>query len=267
MFSIYTKTLKTSVTVIKYKMHRYLYLLLIFSAATAQNEFTVYFDFDKDEANATSQAALQNWMESNKDTGISEIYGYTDTTGNKLYNIDLSQRRAGFVARQLKQHNIIIPDTLPVKGFGESSSMHGTAANRRVTFYYYKKQQPALTTAVSKAVKGDRLKLPGLNFYNNSARVLPESQPLLYELLKILQENPRLKIEIQGHICCQPVELAKISHYRAEAVYLFLIKNGIDKTRLGFTSFGSSRPVYPLPEQNEEQRRANRRVEIEVIDN
>jgi outer membrane protein OmpA-like peptidoglycan-associated protein len=97
--------------------------------------------------------------------------------------------------------------------------------------------------------------------------VLPESQPILSELLTIMQSNPLLKIEIQGHICCQIVEENSVSQRRAEMVYKYLIKNGISSDRLSFKSFGSTRPVYKLPEKTEAEKVANRRVEIEIIEN
>jgi flagellar motor protein MotB len=31
--------------------------------------------------------------------------------------------------------------------------------------------------------------------------------------------------------------------------------------------FGGKSPIYPMPEKNEQERIANRRVEIEVLDN
>lgn len=251
-------------------MTKYSYLILfVCSIAVAQNSRDIYFDFDIDKANRASLEALDQWIADNKDYEVTKIYGYTDTIGNALYNIDLSERRARYVENQLRDNNIMISDNLEIKGFGESSNKSSLAGNRHVIIHFDKKPttEKKLTAAVIKAGKGDKLKLPGLNFYNNSARVLPESRPVLEELLSILEKNPKLKIEIQGHICCQPVELEKISYYRAKAIYEILIKNGIDKSRLTFTSFGSSRPVYPLPEKDESQRIANRRVEIEIIEN
>lgn len=97
--------------------------------------------------------------------------------------------------------------------------------------------------------------------------VLPSSRPILGELLKIMQDNPLLKIDIQGHICCQKVEENQISLKRAMAVYNYLVRNGVNKSRLSYQSFGSSRPVHPLPEKSEAEKVANRRVEIEIIEN
>ncbi len=36
-------------------------------------------------------------------------------------------------------------------------------------------------------------------------------------------------------------------------------------TRISVTGFGVNYPIYPIPEANEEQAAANRRVEIEIL--
>jgi outer membrane protein OmpA-like peptidoglycan-associated protein len=87
------------------------------------------------------------------------------------------------------------------------------------------------------------------------------------ELLTMLRENPKLKIQIQGHVCCEVENKKRLSRKRALAVYDFLVGKGISKKRLSYTSFGSTRPLHPLPEKTEEERTANRRVEIEIIEN
>jgi outer membrane protein OmpA-like peptidoglycan-associated protein len=84
------------------------------------------------------------------------------------------------------------------------------------------------------------------------------------ELLLVMMNNENLKIEIHGHICCFTVDTENLSFKRAQAVYDYLVKNGIAIDRLSFKGFGSTMPIYPLPEKSEEERVANRRVEIFV---
>lgn len=121
--------------------------------------------------------------------------------------------------------------------------------------------------SVSKAIPGEKLKIENLNFLINTYIVVNESRGKLYELLLVLQKNPKLKIEIQGNICCMPVDRLNLSAQRAKAVYGFLISNGIDKSRLSYKGFGSSRPMYELPEKSEEERAVNRRVEVLILEN
>lgn len=120
---------------------------------------------------------------------------------------------------------------------------------------------------VGNAKSGEKLKIDNLNFVINTFAIVPESRGKLYELLLVLQNNPQLKIEIQGHLCCMPVDRTDLSTQRAKAIYNFLITNDVYRARLSYKGFGSTQPIYPLPEKNEAERAANRRVEILIIEN
>jgi len=120
---------------------------------------------------------------------------------------------------------------------------------------------------MGEAKPGEKLKIENLNFIINTFAVVNESRGKMYELLLVLQKNPQLKIEIHGHLCCMPVDRTDLSTQRAKAIYNFLIQNEIDKSRLSYKGFGSTQPIYPLPEKDEKERAANRRVEILIIQN
>ncbi|MCJ1810178.1 MULTISPECIES: OmpA family protein [Flavobacterium] len=120
---------------------------------------------------------------------------------------------------------------------------------------------------LSESKVGDKLKIENLNFVLNTYAITQESRGKLYELWLVMQQNPNLKIQIQGHICCVTKDRQDLSTQRAKAVYKFLEFKNIEKTRMSYKGFGSSQPLYNLPEKNEEERAANRRVEIEVVDN
>ncbi|RWW92160.1 OmpA family protein [Flavobacterium cerinum] len=256
-------------------MKQYLLIsfIFIFSSINAQQQYTVYFDFDIDETNSPSTNKLSQWIAENHNVEILKIEGYADSIGNALYNVDLSERRAEYVLEELKENNYIIAKGVEIKAFGEDKAFSKNRAQDRKAIIYYVKPSPPIipetdfSKAVNTAKKGDKLKLPNMNFYNNSDIMLPESAPILNDLLAILQKNKKLKIDIQGHICCQIKEENEISLRRARAVYNFLIKKGIDAVRLSYKSFGSTKPLHPLPEKNETEKVANRRVEIEILEN
>jgi outer membrane protein OmpA-like peptidoglycan-associated protein len=123
----------------------------------------------------------------------------------------------------------------------------------------------AFMKKVGEAKSGEKLIIENLNFVINTFAVVNESRGKLYELLLVLQKNPSLKIEIQGHICCMPFDRADLSTQRAKALYNFLLNQNISKDRLSYKGFGSSQPIYALPEKNEQERAANRRVEILIV--
>ncbi len=125
----------------------------------------------------------------------------------------------------------------------------------------------AFMNKMTNAQTGEKLKIDDLNFIVNTFAVVPESRGKMYELLLVLQHNPQLKIQIQGHLCCMPNDRLDLSTQRAKAIYNFLVSNQIYPARLSYKGFGSTQPIYPLPEKNENERAANRRVEILIVDN
>jgi outer membrane protein OmpA-like peptidoglycan-associated protein len=249
--------------------------LITIGFARGQEQFTVYFDFNVDLAADASGIKLSQWIASHKNIQVSKVHGFADVTGNAAYNVDLSYRRAAYVVQQLKKSTIDVTE-IEIKGFGAALATGNRVKDRKVVVYFSVKQphhteQPKteeseFTKVVTTAGKGDRIRIPNLNFYNNSDIMLPESRPVMLELFTILKNRPALKIDIQGHICCQKNEEDAISLRRAVAIYTLLVKSGIDKNRLTYKSFGSSKPIYPLPEKNEDEKMANRRVEIEIVD-
>ncbi|UGS24545.1 OmpA family protein [Flavobacterium channae] len=119
-----------------------------------------------------------------------------------------------------------------------------------------------------KAKVGDKLVMNNLYFYDRSGIFVPESLPVMEELLQFMVAHPKVKIEIQGHICCQlgedPEDIALV---RAIAVHNYLVANDIDDERLLYKSFGSTQPIHKIPEKNEKERNENRRVEILILEN
>ena len=120
---------------------------------------------------------------------------------------------------------------------------------------------------IDRAKSGEKVKLDNLNFVINTFIVTNNSRPKMFELLSVLRQNLKLKIEIQGNLCCQPIDRLNLSTERAKAIYNFLIFYKIDKSRLSYKGFGSSNPIFTLPEKSEQERAANRRVEILILEN
>jgi outer membrane protein OmpA-like peptidoglycan-associated protein len=136
---------------------------------------------------------------------------------------------------------------------------NGTSSEYKLDVGFMKK--------IDEAKAGEKLKIENLNFQINTFAVMPESRGKMYELLIVMQDNPALKIDIQGHLCCMPVDRVDLSTQRAKAIYNFLVANEIEKKRLSYKGFGSTQPIYPLPEKTEAERAANRRVEILIVEN
>lgn len=114
---------------------------------------------------------------------------------------------------------------------------------------------------------GQKIVLPNMNFYENTYGIMPESRPRLYELLEVMKANPGMKVKLQGHVCCMTADRKNLSRDRAKAIVLFLTANGIDRARMTFEGFGVTQPIYSIPEKTPEEREANRRVEVLIVEN
>jgi len=120
---------------------------------------------------------------------------------------------------------------------------------------------------LAQAPPNEVLTLGRLQFVVNTFAIVPESRVVLYELLWVLRKNPTLRLGIEGHLCCAPTDRQDLSTQRARAIYQFLVQQGIDKQRLQYKGLGTTQPLFPIPERNEQERAANRRVEIRILEN
>lgn len=118
-------------------------------------------------------------------------------------------------------------------------------------------------------VKGKRLVLENILFVASETNLLKGSQSDLERLVEVMNYNPTMKIEIQGHVNAPGQRNNKenqgLSDGRAEEVYNYLIMKGIFADRLTFKGFGNTQMVYPKP-SNEWQQKKNRRVEVLITD-
>ena len=92
----------------------------------------------------------------------------------------------------------------------------------------------------------------------------PEATRALDEAIKTLQENPELRIEVEGHTCnigTSEYNLA-LGERRAQAVREYLTSRGIGANRLNAVSYGEERPKHD--NAREETRRLNRRAAMVV---
>ncbi len=259
----------------------------------AQQKYDVYFDFNKEVPSQKSAIDFQKWIVSNPNAEISKLYGYCDSVDDNSYNKELSAKRINSIIETLKENNIKLAQNLDIKPFGKDfKRSKKQEENRKVTIFYKTNPKPknnnsseeipanvnlkskiatekaTLASKFKNAKKGDLIPIENIYFHLDSDKIVEDSKPLLAELYTILAKNPKLKIQIQGHICCNPdPKDLKLSNRRAQIIYAYLLEKEILLYRLSYKGFGSSKPVYKIPEKNAEERLANRRVEILIVEN
>ncbi len=114
--------------------------------------------------------------------------------------------------------------------------------------------------------KNQLIELESIKFEPQTDVFLPEALPKLKRLRDFMVINPDVDIEVQGHVNLLGKNTAgakRLSKKRAKRVRKFLAENGIDKHRISVYGFGNSKMIYPKAE-TEDERQANRRVEIRI---
>jgi outer membrane protein OmpA-like peptidoglycan-associated protein len=104
-----------------------------------------------------------------------------------------------------------------------------------------------------------------VNFGVDQAAILPESQPQIVEVTKLLRETPPLKLSIEGHTdnSGAAAHNRQLSLARAQSVMAALVQAGVGRDRLVAKGFGADRPV--ADNADEAGRAQNRRVELARI--
>jgi outer membrane protein OmpA-like peptidoglycan-associated protein len=106
-----------------------------------------------------------------------------------------------------------------------------------------------------------------ITFETNSAELNTESYAELNRLLSFMERNPNLKIEIAAHtddVGSNEYNF-RLSDKRAESVVKFLVNNNVNKSRVQSKGYGELQPL--APNDSDENRARNRRVEIKIIEN
>jgi outer membrane protein OmpA-like peptidoglycan-associated protein len=146
-----------------------------------------------------------------------------------------------------------------------------------------------VTLTLDKARTGDYIDFNNVHFLKNTSIMRPVSQTELDELANLLKENPRYKIRIYGFcngtqdresytmgtstnfFALDPktnkketISSKELSVARAENVKAYLVKQGIDPSRISTKGEGGKVPLYlesgPLGQHND-------RIEVEFVKN
>lgn len=263
----------------------------------AVDSFSVFFRSGVWKLDAGQTAQLDSLLYSGSLPGTvsMKIVGYADEPGGTELNRTIAGRRAESVKEYLLATGVGEGRIIQCQGMGNTLHSGDDIGQRRVDIVCIKPgtEQAAIaglktSTKIDSATvpvkrkkslrdlgsmkEDELLVIENLLFKVSTAVIDTQSIPILDELVEILKDFPRLKIRIEGHICCasksketDKLKLGyRLSADRAEAVKEYLVAHQIASSRLSYAGFGFSRPkVYP--EVTQEDMSLNRRVEIRVI--
>jgi OOP family OmpA-OmpF porin len=116
-------------------------------------------------------------------------------------------------------------------------------------------------------VAGHVMRLNNLIFEVAKSRIDPESFSELDILVNILNDNPNMIIQLEGHTDYLGDGKAnmKLSTQRVESVKDYLAGKGIAKARIKTKAFGGDQPLSR--DNTPEAHRLNRRVEVRILQN
>ena len=123
---------------------------------------------------------------------------------------------------------------------------------------------PKIYTLVE--VKKERIEIKQqVHFATAKYRVLPDSFPLLNQVVQVLNDFPKMRVSIEGHTDNVGGEASnmRLSQRRAEAVRDYLVAKGISPDRLEATGFGPTKPI--ASNKTVKGKGKNRRTEFRVI--
>ena len=242
-------------------------LILVFASADDENKSSnIDFYYRGDGSSSLSWSVLKpdgaSTIQGKKEMGLND--GLTDYNGkdNPLKPGDWNHFAFSFNKRALKgyvngQRVINIPLALAPQCFWFSHSgnyIYSGISNVRLA-------QGAVPLY-------DRLSSDGkiityaITFEVGKADLKPESMVEINRIAKLMQENPNLEFEVQGH--CDSSGSDKVndplSQKRAEAIVAALVEEGIAQSRLTPVGKGSHEPI--ASNSTDEGRAKNRRVEF-----
>ena len=114
---------------------------------------------------------------------------------------------------------------------------------------------------------GTTVRLNNIFFENAKTALMKTSFAELNKVIKLMQENDQMEIQISGHTDAIGSENSNqlLSESRAASVMAYLIENGISASRISSKGFGESKPV--ADNNTEEGKQLNRRVEFTILKN
>ncbi|OQY03543.1 MAG: hypothetical protein B6I20_04840 [Bacteroidetes bacterium 4572_117] len=130
-----------------------------------------------------------------------------------------------------------------------------------------KKKAPKKLEVKLKQLKEDtKLTLNDITFETNSADLNESSYLELDRVVKLMIDNPDIKIEISAHtddVGSSKYNL-RLSDRRAKSVIIYMLDSDIDTNRLIAKGYGESTPI--VPNDSDENKAKNRRVELKILE-
>jgi outer membrane protein OmpA-like peptidoglycan-associated protein len=205
--------------------------------------------FSTGDGNGTIPADAEIIVKDNETGEIIGIFKPNRKTGKYLFilppdkNYNVTYNADGFL---FKSENLIVPKNSAFQSIKREIKLAPIKANESIV-------------------------LNNVFFEYESYDITKDSRSELNKLFNLLSNNPSIKVEIQGHTDSKGKKAfnKKLSQKRAESVKNYLIKKGINLSRVNAVGYGEDQPIAKNTNSdgsdNEEGRKLNRRIELKVL--
>lgn len=189
----------------------------------------------------------------------------TDIAGTSFYNA-WHHIALAYKNDQLKvyvdQYRVLVVPHCGFKPAALECRSNTYDADKPVFFKNFKIADGAQMNMLGSIMTTGKFVTHGISFDVNKAVLKPESMGVIGDVVKQLQNNPTLNLEIDGHTDSDGDAAANmvLSQQRADAVKDALVQAGIDASRLTSKGFGATKPIAVNTTQ--EGKAENRRVEF-----
>src|SRR5699024_6151812 len=124
-----------------------------------------------------------------------------------------------------------------------------------------------LRLKVNQLKKGTSFKLKNIYYDFDKSDIRPDAAKVLDRVYQMLEENPTMEIELSSHTDSRGSDAynMKLSQERASSAVSYLVKKGIDPSRMVAKGYGETKPVNGCVNGvpcTEDQYQANRRTAI-----
>ncbi len=243
--------------------------------AQSIDTFTVHFALKETTVNPVAAGYLDKIAAKDIKPGQKiTILGYADYRGTPEHNDTVSTERATNVQAYLVGKGINKDDIVAYAGKGQiarpgMTGKYGNAPDRKVLIIVQGNQTKM---DIDKLKVNETVNLKNIFFEGNLPDIMQSSMPELQNLFNFMNEHSKVTISIEGHACCKGMETGKdiaitdqkLSEMRAKAIFDYLTAKGIDKKRMKYIGYGTTKPlIYPANTEDEQQQ--NRRVEIRIL--
>lgn len=275
-----------------------LYLLMFSVIVLGQSQVkSFYFESSLKEPTRYSAQQFEQFKRTltSGQVHILEVNSFTDSTGSVSSNDSLAKSRLNYFVSRLEldpsvklnaygiQRPYVLPRTLNsrrvdiIYEIGPKPSYHIATSENNLTEISVEKNEesPAITelrndpevelapsnktAEINESFESNIPFIINVQFKEGTSKILPISYREVTKVAQFMKENPQLKAEIRGHVCCG--NNLRISKSRAKSVYKRLVKIGISKDRLSYLGKSNTEPLA-FPEITETDRQKNRRVDV-----